>query len=350
MGIICLIDFYQKGIPLIVLDTDALFGRGNFIIYLRIMPLTSLNRIERRRLTVFLSCLIVAFATWMLIALSGNYKYRVDSRINYIDPPENRAYHPLQEDSVSLQIEGSGWQLLFSRLRLQPPVINVSLSALSSRSYIVFSNQMNDLNKQFESNQRVIAVNPDTLFFDFSKRSVKKVPIKLIKDISFVPTYGISGPIKLIPDHVIVNGAAVDLKKFKFWPTSVFKRVDVKDTILAKVGFIKSNVDNMDIFPLSVKVEIPIERFTEKIVKVPIKVLNAEGYDVHVLPEKVSITVLTALSRYASVNQDSFEVSINLKDSREQGYSQLPLKLTHIPGYSKLVKVDPQVVDFFIKK
>lgn len=314
------------------------------------MPLITLNRIERRRLAVFFSCLIVASATWMLIALSGNYKYRVDSRINYIDPPENRAYHPLQEDSVSLQIEGSGWQLLFSRLRLQPPVINVSLSSLSSRSYIVFSNQLNELNKQFDSNQRVIAVDPDTLFFDFSKRSVKKIPVRLIQNISFVPTYGIAGPIRLIPDHVIVNGAAADLKKLDFWPTAIFTKTEVSDNISAKVGFMQSRSDNMDVFPLSVKVEIPVERFTEKIVEVPVKVLNAEGYDVQVLPEKVSVTILTALSRYASINQDSFVVSVNLNDPREPGYSQLPLKLTHIPAFSKLVKIDPQVVDFFIKK
>lgn len=314
------------------------------------MPLITLNRIERRRLTVFVCCLVVAFSTWMLIALSGNYMYAVDSKINYVDPPENRAYHPLQEDTVRLNIRGSGWQLLFSRLRLQPTVVNVNLSTLKTRSFIIFSNQLDDLNRQFASNQRVISVMPDTLFFDFSKRSVKKVPVRLTYDLAFENNYGISGPIKISPDHVIVNGAAEDLRKLKFWPTNLISRVNVSSFIQTKVGFSDSKSDNIDVFPLSVKAEIPVERLTEKIVEVPVKVLNSKGRDVQVLPEKVAVTILIALSRYPKIESDSFMVSIDLHDRPEKGYSQLPAKLTRLPKFSRLVKIDPQVVDFFIKK
>lgn len=313
------------------------------------MPLITLNRIERRRLTVFVSCLIVAFSTWMMIALSGIYVYKVESKVNYVDPPENRAYHPLQDDSVSLQIEGSGWQLLFSRLRLQPTAINVSLKSLSTRSFIVFSNQLGDINKQFASSQRVISVLPDTLFFDFSKRSVRKIPIRLMHNLTFEKNYGISGPIRLTPNHVIVNGATEDLKKIEVWPTTMLTRNDVNALVTAKVGFMESKANNIDVFPLSVKVEIPVEMFTEQIVEVPVKVLNAGGRDVQVLPERVTITVLTPLSRYPAIKVDSFSVAIDLEDRRESGYSQLPAKIRRLPQFIKLVKVDPQVVDFFIK-
>jgi len=313
------------------------------------MPLITLNRTERRRLTVFISCLIVAFATWMMIALSGNYVYTVDSKINYIDPPENRAYHPLQDDSVSLRIEGSGWQLLFSRLRLQPTAINVSLRSLSTRSFIVCSSQLADINKQFNSSQRVISILPDTLFFDFSKRSVKKIPIRLMHNLTFEKNYGISGPIRMTPNHVIVNGATEDLKGISAWPTNMLTRNDVSAPVTAKVGFMDSKANNIDVFPLSVKVEIPVEMFTEKIVEVPVKVLNAKGREVQVLPERIRVTVLTPLSRYPDIKADSFAVSIDLTDRREAGYSQLPARVKRIPQFTKMVKVDPQVVDFFIK-
>lgn len=313
------------------------------------MPLITLNRIERRRLTVFVSCLIVAFSTWMMIALSGNYIYKVESKVNYVDPPENRAYHPLQDDSVTLQIEGSGWQLLFSRLRLQPTAINVSLKSLKTRSFIVFSNQLGDLNKQFTSSQKVISVLPDTLFFDFSKRSVKKIPIRLMHNLTFENNYGISGPIRMTPNHVIVNGATEDLKKIEIWPTTMLTRNDVSAPITAKIGFMESKANNIDVFPLSVKVEIPVEMFTEKIIEVPVKVLNAGGREVQVLPERVAVTVMTPLSRYPVIKVDSFSVAIDLKDRPKNGYSQLPVLIRRRPQFIKMVKVDPQVVDFFIK-
>jgi len=285
----------------------------------------------------------------MAIALSGNYVYKVESKVNYVDPPENRAYHPLQDDSVSLQIEGSGWQLLFSRLRLQPTAINVSLKSLSTRSFIVFSNQLVDINKQFASNQKVISVLPDTLFFDFSKRSVKKIPIRLMHNLTFEKNYGISGPIRMTPNHVIVNGATEDLKKIEVWPTTMLTRNDVSAPVTAKLGFMESKANNIDVFPLSVKVEIPVEMFTEKIIEVPVKVLNAGGREVQVLPERVAITMLTPLSLYPAIKVDSFSVAIDLKDRPKSGYSQLPAILRRRPQFIKLVKVDPQVVDFFIK-
>lgn len=314
------------------------------------MALITLNRIERRRMTVFLSCLIVAILTWLLIALSGRYIYKVDSKINYVDPPDSKAYHPLQDDSISLQIEGTGWQLLFSRLRLNPQTVNVSLKSLNSRNYVVFSNQLNEINRQFESNQRIISISPDTLFFDFSRRSVKKVPIKLSYELSFIRNYGISGPIRLTPSKVILNGAAEDLKRIDFWPTSLLKRTNVSSNITARLSFASSRSNNLDVYPLSVKVDIPVDKFTEKVIEVPIKVMNTKGRAIRLLPEKVKITILTALSNYPQIERDSLLAVVDLDNWRETGSPQLPIVLKKFPKYCKLVKIEPQVVDFFVKE
>ncbi len=301
-------------------------------------------------MTVFFSCLIVAILTWLFIALSGRYEYRVDSKISYTDPPLSKAYHPLQGDSVSLQIEGTGWQLLFSRLRLNPQSVNVSLQSLNIRNYIVFSSQLKELNRQFETSQRVISVSPDTLFFDFSKRVVKKVAVKPVYTLTFKKNYGISGPVKLTPSHIIINGAAEDLRKIDFWPTVNLRRQNVSGNIRARIGFISPRNDNIDIYPSTVKVEIPVDKLTEKVIEVPVKVLNGKGKEIKLLPDKIKVTILTALNNYASIERDSFRATVDLANWQEKGYKQLPVILNKFPGFCKLVKTEPQVVDFFIKK
>ncbi|PWG79777.1 hypothetical protein DDR33_15305 [Pararcticibacter amylolyticus] len=314
------------------------------------MAFVTLNRIERRRMTVFLTCLVVAVLTWLFIALSGKYKYRVDTRITYINPPENKAYHPLQDDSVSLEVEGSGWHLLFSRLRLNPQSVEVNLRSLNSRNYLVFSNQLNDLNKQFDSNQRVISVSPDTLFFDFSKRIVKKVPIRLVSDLAFKKNYGISNDIKLTPAQVTVNGAAEDLKKITYWSTLPLKRQDISVDLTAKVGIAPPGQNNIDVYPQSVKVEIPVDIFTEKVIEVPVEVLNAKGLSVKLLPEKVKVTIFCALENYPSIDRESFRAAVDLKDWLERGATQLPVSFRKFPPFCRLIKTEPQVVDFFVKR
>lgn len=314
------------------------------------MPLITLNRIERRRLTVFFSCFLVALLTWLFIALSGRYRYKVDSKISYVEPPDSKAYHPLQDDTVSLEIEGTGWQLLFARLRLNPQSVNISLKGLNVRNYVVCSSQLNELNGQFESSQKVISISPDTLFFDFSKRTVKKVPVKLVSTLTFEKSYGISGPIKLTPSHVVINGAAEDLRKISVWPTLPLNQQNLSANFTVRLGFAPAKSNNVDIYPLSVKAEIPVDKFTEKVMEVPVQILNARGRNVKILPEKVKITILTALSNYPLIEKDSLKVTVDLNNWIENGVTQLPVVIGKFPRYSKPVKIEPQVVDFYIRK
>ena len=314
------------------------------------MPIISLSRIERRKVSVFLTCLLLAVFCWLFFALSNNYQYTVTSRLNYTDAPLHKAYHPLQDDTVTLKVEGTGWQLLFERLKLQPKVINVSLKALNNSNYVRVSNQLHDINLQFASNQKVVSALPDTLFFDFTRRITKRVPIILEYNLSFKKPFGISGPIKLDPATVVVTGAAEDLEDIKFWRTDSLSLKDISSSVNAKVNFQKGANNNIDVFPRSVKVEVPVDEFTEKILDVPIEVENNPGRDIKIVPERAKITLLTALSNYSKIERDSIQVSVDLDDWSKKKYPQLPLRITKFPNFCQLVKAEPQTIDFLVKK
>jgi YbbR domain-containing protein len=314
------------------------------------MPIIALNRIERRRVSVFLTCLLLAVFIWLFFALSNNYVYKVNTKLNYVNPPLNKAYHPLQDDTVTLEIEGSGWQLLFARLKLRAREMDVSLKGLQSSHYVTISSQLHYLNKQFEANQRVVSAFPDTLFFDFTQRITKRVPVKLLYKLSFEKPYGISGEIKLEPATVIVTGAAEDLKDITFWKTDSLAIKGVNESINAQISFQKGEKNNVDVFPKSLKVFVPVDEFTEKVLELPIEVINNPGKDVKIVPEKARITLLTALSNYSKIERDSFQVSVDLDYWHKNKYAQLPVRITRFPAFCKLVKAEPQIVDFFVKE
>src|SRR5690606_33747133 len=116
---------------------------------------------------------------------SNKYVYSVKSSVQYVNVPDNRAFHPLQSDTVNVQVEATGWQLLFSRLRAARPTLQVDLSGLKSRNWVVLSNQLGFINRQFTEIQQVKAVVPDTLYFDFSKQTERKVPVKALYNLQF---------------------------------------------------------------------------------------------------------------------------------------------------------------------
>ncbi|RNL54637.1 YbbR-like domain-containing protein [Pedobacter jejuensis] len=285
------------------------------------------------------------------MALNNKYVYTAKTVLIYKNFPQNRAFHPLQSDTVDLQVEGTGWQLLFARLRINPQSIAVSLNQLNTREFVVFSDQLYNVNKQLETSQKVISVKPDTLYFDFTKRTVKKVPVKLIQKIEFVKQYGVASEIKLNPKFVTVTGPIEELAKISEWSTDTLKLDKVQSSATFRVNMQHSTHKNVSIFPSSVEVRLPVDEFTEKTVEVPLKIINNRNfYGVRLYPKRVKITFLVALSYFEQVDESFITAVVDLDEWSVLHHNQFTVKLTEFPEYCKLIKINPSKVDFIVEK
>lgn len=315
------------------------------------MPLIKFSQTERRRISMFFICLGVALAAWLFFALSNSYVYQARTLVRFVNFPQNKAFHSLQSDTVKLQIEGTGWQLLFSKLRISPQSIDVDLKDLNKQTFINLSDQLGYINQQFSSTQKIVYIQPDTLYFDFSSRAIKKVPVELVGDLQFQKQYGISDSVTIRPAYVTITGPKEDLSKIRVWKTDSLNVKNVSGNISKRIPFKRPSMANINIYPSYAEVSVPVDEFTEKTVEVSIKVANNRNYrDINLLPEKVKITFMTALSNYSKIDRDYFEATVDLDNWTERSYKQLPVILTRFPGFCKLVKIEPQAVDFIIQK
>jgi len=277
--------------------------------------------------------------------------YTSQTELVYKDEPQKKAFKALQPDVVDLQVEGTGWQLLFSRLRIKPQSITISLAKLNTRNYVLFSEQLFQINKQLESSQKIISVKPDTLYFDFSKRTNKRVPIKLVNSLTFVKQYGVSSEIQLKPAFVNISGPQEELAKIKAWYTDTLKLTDLQQTTSARIAIKQNSSNNITIYPTSIGVKIPVDEFTEKTVEVPVKILNNKDfYDVKLYPKKVAVTFLVPLSSYEDIDEDFIEATVDLNEWKQLGHAKFTVKITRFPTYCKFVKVIPDKVNFIIEK
>ncbi|MDY0906822.1 YbbR-like domain-containing protein [Pedobacter sp. CFBP9032] len=315
------------------------------------MPFIRLTQIEKRRVFTLLACLFLAIAAWLFMALNNKYIYTAKTVLVFKNTPIRRAFYPLQSDTVDLQVEGTGWQLLFSRLRISPPSISVNLSQLNTKDFITFSDQLYNVNRQLESTQKVISVRPDTLYFDFTKRTVKKVPINLVSKLDFISQYGISSDIILNPKYVKVAGPAEELSKITVWPTDTLKLSKIQGSTTARVGLQHSIHKNVSIYPSSVEVKLPVDEFTEKTIEVPLKISNNKNYNsIRLYPKKVKVTFLVALGNYSQVNENFITAMVDVNEWRDLAHKQFTVKITAFPDYCKLININPSKVDFVVEK
>ena len=315
------------------------------------MAIIKLSATERRRVSAFFTCLLLAVLAWIITVLSNPYKYTVKEILDFRNTPQRRAFHSLQSDTVNAIINGTGWDMLFSKINAGNKSVTVDLRTLEDKSYVVLNSQLDQINSKRENGQQITRFIPDTLYFDFSNRKVKRIPVRLIMAVKYQHQFTQSGNITIKPAYVIINGPSNVIDKITEWRSDTLKLDSVGETVNALVNLQPFREGNLSVYPKNVQVTIPVDEFTEKVLEVPVKLINNHSYeDVKVFPQKVKVTFTTSLSRYQEIDEDFFEATADLDLWRQHGYKALPVVLSKIPEYCRIVKIEPQNIDFIIKK
>lgn len=315
------------------------------------MPTRRISKVQRRKINIFLRCIVISFVAWSFFAISSTYDYNQMASITYVNLPDNKAFHPLQSDMVNVKLSMSGWDLLLKRFRPDTANVRVDLSGLRNRSFIVFSNQIGFTNRQFPAKQQVVSVSPDTLFFDFSKQTQRKVPIKPVYGLTFKNQYGIVGDVRLNPEYVTVTGPLEDVAEIEYIETDSIKGANV-GTDVRTVSYLNNhNRSNITLYPTFSEIVIPVGEVTEKMIELPIKIENGKQFtSVRTLPSRVKVNVLVSLDDYNKWTARDFEAVVDMSAWAEHKVTSLPVVLTKVPPFCKVLSIDPQNVDFFVRR
>jgi YbbR domain-containing protein len=325
------------------------FFLSPFAFYPNKMAIIKLSAIERKRVSAFVTCLVLATLAWLFTVLSSPSPYTVKEILTFKNTPQKRAFRSLQSDTVSVTINGTGWDMLFSKMSLENKNISVDLHTLEDKNFIILSSQLDHINASKDISKTITSFYPDTLYFDFSNRKEKRVPVHLVSSIKYDHQYYQAGNISIKPSYVVINGPANVIDKITQWDTDTLKVDSVDETISTQIGLQSSIEGNVSIYPKRVGIVVPVEEFTEKSISIPVKLINNNFNEVKVFPQHVKITFITSLSKYADMDEDLFEATADLNLWRNSGYKVLPVTISKIPAFCKMVSITPAYIDFIIK-
>jgi YbbR domain-containing protein len=314
------------------------------------MAIIKLSAIERRRLSVFITCLVLAVFAWLFVSLSNTHKYVVKQVVNFKNVPQKRAFHSLQSDTVDVSMQGTGWQMLFSKMKAANRVVDIDLHTLDSKNYVVLNAQLKQINAGRDADNQILSINPDTLYFDFTNRMVKRVPIKLMLGITYQQRFSLSDKISIKPSYVTISGPANRIAQLTEWGTDSLKLNNINENYSTRINLLSPHDGSIVIYPKAVEVRIPVDEFTEKTIEIPVKLINHNYENVKVFPQKVRVTFTVSLNKYAETDEDNFEAIADLDLWHTKGYTTLPVKLTRLPSYCKIVSIEPRNIDFIVKK
>jgi hypothetical protein len=157
------------------------------------------------------------------------------------------------------------------------------------------------------------------------------------------------GKLKITPDSVIVSGPKSIIDTL----TSI-KTIPEKLTGLRKSITLELDLESIDKLAYSLKevvINIPVEKFTEESIEIPIEVINMpDSLFLRTFPANIEITYRVGLSDYKKVNEHMFVAVLDYSAKESSIGNKLAIELVKVPEYVQVTNFSPKSVEYIIEK
>jgi len=311
-----------------------------------------------KRLLIYSFFLLLSVIFWFITALSKDYITEISYPIRYIKMPEDKVLVSDMPDKLFLSVNTQGYTLLKHKLksRLSPIPFDVNSFRLnripgsdSNTFYILTSYAENRIQSQLSSDIELLDISPDSLIFKFAGEVNRQLPVRPRYEITFDQQFMQVGNVELDPDSIIVSGPETILDTM----TEVSTELEILRNVNKSIEFSASipEVNKLEYNKDKVKISIPVEKYTEASVSIPVKYMNLpDSLEMKLFPREIRLTCKVGLSDYDNVAEHSFTAMVDYLEIEKNLGSKLQVELTTIPEYVQSVNFHPKSVEYIIER
>ena len=310
-----------------------------------------------KRLAAILVCFSIAAIFWFLIALSKEYSTSLSFPIFYINLPGQKVVVNDLPSSILLNVKTSGFKILAyhfkkEKVRIQIDVDSrIGKSAKQADDIMVIPTKTfaADFNDQLGPEINILNFVPDSIVFNFSFKSVRRVPVKADLIIRFEKQYDSIGHPEFHPDSVNISGPASLVNSTDFISTEPVKLEKIKEQVTQNVRLVSNRL--LSLSDTVVKLILPVEKFTEENMEIPVNPVHVQkGYLLKTFPDKINVRYLVALSKYNLVNESSFAAVVDAAKITDPNVNKLNVEIISAPAFVKSIAIEPEKVEYILSK
>jgi len=305
-----------------------------------------------KRVYMFIFFLFISIILWLLIKLRYEYVSTITYKVNISELPDNKVVVDPDGLSVTVRVRALGYNLLrYKFFKYYKPLQAAADGLIPSKGmyYILLSQQRERFSLQLGADLTLLDVSPDTLYFQLSEVVHKMVAVKPNLKIAYAKQHMQSSCYTVSPSEVSVKGPASIIDTLSFIYTQPLVLEDVSDKIDVELPI--KPVKGISFQPSGVRVSIPVEKFTEARVEVPVSCINIPlGYDVLLSPKSVTVICNVAVSKYFALKPDIFTIVCDYNDLIVEPTGKAHVKVSKHPDFIGRIQLEPRKVDFIIVK
>jgi hypothetical protein len=210
---------------------------------------------------------------------------------------------------------------------------------------------INEIEREQNLLGKIISISPDSIYLTFEDERSRKLPVKADLDLSFEKQFMRYGEVVFSPDSVTVSG-----------PENIVSGLD--SALLGKIKLEMLNRDtegekifpgdsinsNLTFSPSTVTYKIPVEKFTEGEAVIPVEIINSDGLNAKVFPDKVKIFYTIALKDYSRIEPGMLHAVANFSGIDLAKEDRIKVSIENLPSYIRVNEIKPDKVEFIIIK
>jgi hypothetical protein len=318
---------------------------------------TRKNTSLKTRLIIFTFFFGVASMLWYLNKLSYEYSTSITFPIKFENLPKGKVLVGDPPKEINLLVRSHGYTLVRYRIAssLTPVYINLSQVALTpiddsdTKSYMLTSRIRGVIANQIKGDLLLEQIMPDTLYFEFTQLSEKKV--KVIPNIkySFERQYMLSGPITISPDSITISGPKSIIDTITSIPTPFVRFEKLTSSEIKSIQL--DEIMQIGFSHRRVNINVPVEKFTEASLAIPIEVRNQpDTLRIVVLPRTVNIKCNVILSEYKNISEEIIKVYVDYNQVDPVFGNRLRVQIQSMPYLISNIEFEPKHVEFIIER
>lgn len=296
--------------------------------------------------------LLFSGLAWFINNLSGTYTSNVIFDLKYVNTPENLLLTNSSKQKVDVKLEAMGFQFLAFNFVTKSVKIDVStVKENENKFFIPQDTYKRQIEKQLSNSMKLLDIDTDTIFFDFQEIVSKEIPVQARIKVNLAQNYLLDGDLDIEPKVVEIKGPKNEIDSIKIAKTLPLDLDGISSDFSQKISLYKSEaLLNTTFSSLNVVVSGKVSRFSERIIKVPVRVMNLpEGMNMKTFPDEVSILCKAKVDVLKTLESSNFQITVDYK-SIHNGTKKLALKLSKKPKNLHSITMDDKEVTYILKR
>jgi hypothetical protein len=324
----------------------------------RLYNISNYFKIEKlkndKRIVVFMVCILIATGLWFLNALNKDYLATISYPVKYVNAPQNQFLANEPPSKLDLKVNAHGFTLLRHKLSLSfsPIVLNLTTMTQnmenSEDGFVIYTgNLIQRISNQISNEIKINYIQPEILRIKLDSLKTKMVRVKENIDMDFKSQFDLKEGVILSPNEIEITGpaAVIDTINFLFTREETFEKLDAD--VVTTIEII--HPEKTSVTPDKVTLKIPIEKFTEKDITIPIQIQNKPvDTNLKLFPSVIELTVLVGLSEFEHVDGSKFDVFVDFEKA-DSNSENLSVSVLSNVSHLKIIRFSPKTVEYLIE-